>query len=163
MNEDPELALELLDRAIEVDPSRPELLVRMARILGEEHPAEANAIADEGARRAAAMPRTEVVRIVCHESEALGFHAAALIACDAALEREPDEWRSRDSRAFARAGRGDLPGAQEDFRGAARGAKQSGEYPAERLESRESVIRALEAGEKPFIRKTEIVFPDEWS
>lgn len=160
-NENTDLALELLDRAIEMDPSRPELLVRFARILGDEHPAEAGAIAKEGARRATAMPRTGV-RVVCHESAALGFHAAALIACDAALEREPDDWRSRDSRAFARAASGDLAGAREDFRGATRGAMQSGTYAAELLEYRESVIRALDAGQSPPIRKLEIVFPDEW-
>jgi len=161
---DPELALELLDRAIEMDPSRPELLVRMARILRDlGHPAEASAIASEGARRAAAVPRPGIARLVCWEMAGLRFGAAALPACDAAIAREPDDWRSRDSRAFARIESGDLAGAAEDFRASARGAKQSGAYSAELLEYRDALVRTLEAGTAPTLREEiPFSFPDEW-
>lgn len=159
---DPDAASEMLDRAIALDASRPELIVRLARLLDRAgHPKEALAIATEASRRAIAMPDVWAARRVCRESAASGFGAAALPACDAAIEREPGDWRSHDARARARIDAGDPAGALADLREARRGAARSDSSRAS-LAARDEWIRELEAGRNPF-GEAGLEVADEWT
>ena len=164
--DDPQKALRHIDEGSRRDLARTELLMRKARILqglGQRDIAEVAAA--ESAKRAAALPDRYAARVVCELAVGWGFKYAGEPACDAAVMREIDDWRSRERRAFVRGARGDLAGALDDLRASQRRAVASGVLSDAAIEERERWIRELEAGRNPLLGLTHPYpgLPDEWA
>lgn len=140
-DEDKEEAITLLRKVVEIEPKMPVYRVRLAKMVRRSGDlAGSRQLVDEAVRLAITIPRARVVDDVCRYGTVAGLAREVLPACDAAVERNPSENRTRRVRGLARAAAGDVEGALQDFR-TARDALRDGESDV--------MIKALEAGRNP--------------
>lgn len=122
------------------------LAVRAAK-LGET--AEARRLFAEAARLAADGEAAELANRICWFGAPRDAFSEVMIACERAVELDPDNAGYRDSRGVARALAGNITGAIEDLRAYVTKVEDRGKLAARR-DRRQIWIDALEAGRDPF-------------
>jgi hypothetical protein len=96
----------------------------------------------------------ELSNEICWAGSTNGYAREVLMACEYAVELEPENGKYRDSRGLARALTGNNSGAIEDFEFYVMWSKQQGNTYETRGTKRASWIKELQKGQNPFDRMT---------